>query len=58
MMRDHLGYRYELQRMRVQQAAGAISIELDIINRGFDVIHRRCRVEVLLLHPSNGTIAA
>ena len=61
-MRDHMGYRYELQRLHVSRpsasAASGIALSLELINRGFDVLHRRCAVDLLLLQPGTGAVVA
>ena len=68
-MRDHMGYRLELQRLTtsvssasaasqsgrrrargigtrqgVNEGARMLALSLEVINRGFDVLHRRCKV--------------
>jgi hypothetical protein len=63
-MRDHLGYRYELQRLRTtsttktHDADRGVSVSLDLINRGFDVVHRPCSVELILLDPTDRAVVA
>ena len=44
----------ETVRTGVGGVKSSISVSLELINKGFDAIHRRCTVELLLLESSTG----
>lgn len=57
-IQDHLGYRIELQKAEFTesvQAGGDISVEVELINRGFSTIHNPRPVEFILID-RNGKI--
>ena len=55
-MRDHLGYRFELQRLATSRGPAGLALSLQVANRGFAPIHRRCTVAFLWLR--NATLVA
>ena len=51
-IRDHLGYRIELQQARFPKAVKAgdtLSVDIDLINRGFSVLHNPRPVHLVLI---------
>ncbi|MBN2377549.1 MAG: DUF4832 domain-containing protein [Sedimentisphaerales bacterium] len=51
-IRDHLGYRLELQQARIptkMEVGGEFSMEVDLINRGFSTLHNRRAVYIVLI---------
>lgn len=56
-MRDHLGYRIELQSASFPKeapAGGTLNVELSLINRGFATLYNPRPVEFALISPAGG----
>jgi hypothetical protein len=59
-IRDHLGYRLELQRAAFPgavAAGGRLSVRVELINRGFSTLHNPRPVLLVLVSPSGKVVA-
>ncbi|MFC1713772.1 DUF4832 domain-containing protein [Candidatus Poribacteria bacterium] len=57
-IRDHLGYRIEMQRAtfpNIMQVSGELTVEAELINRGFSTIHNPRQVYFVLID-TNGRV--
>ena len=58
-IRDHLGYRIELQEARFPRrvaSARELTVEVDLVNRGFSTFHNPRPVHLVLMRPADNVV--
>ncbi|MCW2898361.1 MAG: hypothetical protein JWO67_626 [Streptosporangiaceae bacterium] len=56
-VRDHLGYRIQLQKARFSRTAMSLKVDMDLLNTGFSPSHTRRPVQLVLLDPAGRVVA-
>jgi hypothetical protein len=56
-VRDHLGYRIQLEKARFGRTARSLTVDMNLVNTGFSAPHTKRPVELVLLDPAGRVVA-